>query len=73
MSPEERNEGAEEEIEDLEAPAVAQGDVAGGAKACMQPTCKNQSKVVGLCEGETCVATAFDCTAETHYVTVYER
>jgi hypothetical protein len=73
VSPEEQNEGAEEAIEDLEAPAAAQGDVAGGAKACLPPTCKNASKTVGLCEGETCVVTSWDCTGDTHYVTVFEK
>ncbi len=40
MTDEERKEeGAEEAIEDLEAPAAAQEDVAGGKIQCKTPTC----------------------------------
>jgi hypothetical protein len=47
MTDEERKrEGAEEEIEDLEAPAAAQEDVAGGGMACHpSPTCGRPSAV----------------------------
>ncbi len=51
MTDEERqDEGAEEAIEDLEAPAAAQDDVAGGViacnlptKGCSNPTCTSQT------------------------------
>ena len=44
MTDEQRNEeGAEEAIEDLEAPAEAQGDVAGGA--CPVATCFSPSNI----------------------------
>jgi hypothetical protein len=52
MTDQEKNqEGAEESIEDLEAPAEAQGDVAGGKCAatmqCIRPTC------IGTCSNAT--------------------
>lgn len=65
MTHEEVNkEGAEEEIEDLEAPAEAQGDVAGGYINC-RPTnnCAPVNTVVAcnpptqLCSLPTCVQT----------------
>ena len=44
MTEEERNEeGAEDPIEDLQAPAEAQKDVAGGAGGCGTPTCGKPS------------------------------
>ena len=61
MTDEQRNEeGAEEAIEDLDAPAAEQGDVAGGMcykpslicpkptdfDACQKPTCKTTEVVV---------------------------
>jgi hypothetical protein len=61
VTDEQRNEGAEEAIEDLEAPAAAQDDVAGGwcsGKAsqicekpsdftgCQKPTCKTTEVVI---------------------------
>ena len=59
---EKHDEGAEEAIEDLEAPADAQGDVAGGAAAkcpvagvttvrCAPPSCTG----VSHCAGKTTV------------------
>jgi hypothetical protein len=52
MTDQEKNqEGAEESIEDLEAPAEAQGDVAGGKCSvtlqCLMPTC------IGTCSNLT--------------------
>jgi hypothetical protein len=52
MTDQEKNqEGAEESIEDLEAPAEAQGDVAGGKCSvtlqCRTPTC------LGTCSNKT--------------------
>jgi hypothetical protein len=53
MTDQEKNqEGSEESIEDLEAPASAQSDVAGGAgKLCGPNSCGNPSMV---CYGSTC-------------------
>jgi hypothetical protein len=60
MTDDERNrEGSEESIEDLEAPAAAQGDVTGG-KLCGPKSCGNPSMV---CYGPTCgQATGINCT-----------
>jgi len=56
--------GAEEPIEDLEAPATAQSDVVGGA-GCGKPSLE--------CIGSTCVLTEADCIGKkTHVVIVYE-
>lgn len=65
-------EGAEEAIEDLEAPATAQEDVAGGlcpsntachlpTQACSNPTCTSQTYCKGTAQGcakPTCQVTA---------------
>jgi hypothetical protein len=49
-----RDEGAEEQVEDLEAPAETQGDVAGGAgDVCAAPT--------EYCVPGTCVDTVSRC------------
>jgi hypothetical protein len=55
MTPDEKkDEGAEEPIEDLEAPAEAQGDVEGGAgNICAQPTT--------FCVEPSCVDTVKNC------------
>ncbi len=53
-----REEGAEEAIEDLEAPAAAQEDVAGGRKLCGPRSCGNPSIV---CEGVSCMETWTKC------------
>ncbi len=69
MTDEERNEeGAEERIEDLEAPAGSQEDVAGGAANCIPPTCPGPSQVVVLCEGPTCHDTRAECGSATHVI-----
>ena len=73
MTEEERNaEGAEESVEDLQAPAAAQEDVAGGAGNCGTPTCGKPSI---RCEGNTCVVSAAYCTDKTatHDIRVYEQ
>ena len=65
MTDEERNEeGAEEEIEDLEAPVEAQDDVAGGLGPCRptnacNPThtvvhCPKGNSITQMCEAPTC-------------------
>ena len=60
------DEGAEEAIEDLEAPAEAQSDVAGG-EGCGKPSMQ--------CLAPTCDATAAFCYDKpaTHDVIVYEQ
>ncbi len=60
-------EGAEEGIEDLEAPAVAQDDVAGGIACPGKPSM--------VCASPTCVATAAVCRAKppSHDIVVYEQ
>jgi len=59
-------EGAEEAIEDLEAPADAQSDVAGG-EGCGKPSLE--------CFEPTCTASAAFCInrTATHDVIVYEQ
>jgi hypothetical protein len=63
MTDDEPNEGTEEPIEDLEAPAESQGDVAGGVG------CGNPSMI---CVDDTCDATAARCTKLSHRIVVYE-
>jgi hypothetical protein len=71
MTDEERNaEGAEESIEDLEAPAEAQGDVAGGVVKCATPTCGGDSTVSTFCQGITCSKTKSQCSLDTAAVVV---
>jgi hypothetical protein len=66
MTDEERNdEGAEEEVEDLEAPAEAQEDVAGGA--CPANTCRYTT----YCLEQTCKATKRACLPGTHDEILY--
>jgi hypothetical protein len=67
------NELSDETIEDLEAPAASQSDVAGGADGCAPPTCMNGSKIRGLCNQPSCQATALNCTADSHYILVQEH
>jgi hypothetical protein len=69
MTPDEaESEGAEEAIEDLEAPASAQEDVAGGA-GC-SPTCGDPSMI---CQGQTCWDTVAKCTGPTSKIVVREE
>jgi hypothetical protein len=69
---EREKEGAEEQVEDLQAPAEAQDDVAGGAGGCSPPTCGKPSV---RCGGNTCVVTDAYCTekSKTHDNVVYEQ
>lgn len=60
---EDEDEGAVEEIEDLDAPAEAQDDIAGGE--CIQPTKAG-------CIGKTCEQTKMGCIG-TEFPTVYAR
>ena len=72
MTEAERNdEGAEEPIEDLEAPARGLEDVAGGA-GCGHPSCAVDTMD---CSVPTCEATQRYCREETdsRNVIVYER
>ena len=60
-------EGAEEAIEDLEAPADAQSDVAGG-QGCGKPS--------AVCLDPTCEATEAICVGTktaTHRIVVYDQ
>jgi len=64
MTDEERSrEGAEEEIEDLEAPAAAQGEVAGGIGCAPTNACRPVNTVVHCqpptqyCHEPTCAET----------------
>jgi hypothetical protein len=68
---ERKKEGAEEQVEDLEAPAETQEDVAGGA-GCQGGSCGRPSL---RCAGGTCVATDAYCTEKTatRDVVVYEQ
>lgn len=64
MTDDEREEGAEEAIEDLEAPAAAQRDVAGGLMdgpvKCATPTCIRATINV-WCVPPTCAQSLQDC------------
>jgi hypothetical protein len=65
MTEEERSaEGGEETIEDLDAPAAAQADVAGGV-GCGRPSLD--------CASPTCAITAAYCAdnSRTHKIVVY--
>jgi hypothetical protein len=60
MTDDERNaEGTGEPIEDLEAPAAAQADVAGGN--CASPTCLRSTKIRVYCDQPTCHDTVQVC------------
>ena len=63
-------EGAGESIEDLEAPAAAQDDVAGGSIKCATPTCGGDSTISTFCKGVTCSKTASECGLGTAAVIV---
>jgi hypothetical protein len=63
----------EEQIEDLEAPAAAQAQVAGGAHGCIQPSCADaNSQVEVLCASATCRDTKSGCEWDTHAIVVHE-
>jgi hypothetical protein len=65
--------GNEETIEDLEAPAAAQANVAGGAQACIEPSCADANTQVELvCAIPTCHATKSNCGWETHAIVIHE-
>lgn len=70
MTDEQRSrEGDEEAIEDLEAPAAVQRDVAGGS--CIAPSCiAPDTQLVGVCIDPTCKATALACAEASHVVVV---
>ena len=78
MTDEERKrEAADEEIEDLEAPAAEQGDVIGGKVICAKPTntCApgNTTGVETYCGLPTCKATKSACGQTTSVILVYEQ
>ncbi len=71
MTEEERSaEGVEEAIEDLEAPADAQENVAGGVIKCVPPTCAGDSDISTFCRTPTCAKTAAECRLDTAAVVV---
>jgi hypothetical protein len=57
--------GDEERIEDLNAPATAQGDVAGGQ-------CPKETHIMWGCVGDTCKATDARCTDNSAVIMVSE-
>jgi hypothetical protein len=63
----------DETIEDLEAPAEMQQQVAGGLVDCISPTCLNDSKVRTWCQDGTCNDTKAACANATGYVVIYEQ
>jgi hypothetical protein len=72
MSPDEHDEGFEEAIEDLEAPAMMQADVAGGANACITPTCLNEkTSLKTWCQDVSCASkppSETACTNASSYI-----
>lgn len=72
MTDEERKrEGAEEEIEDLEAPASAQEDVAGGGMACHPaPSCGRPSAVCDAGTPMSCEITQAFCQLKSRKIVV---
>jgi len=60
-----------ETIEDLEAPADALDQVAGGQIVCAEPTCAGSKVRVG-CDLPTCLDTASACENATAAVVVHE-
>jgi hypothetical protein len=65
MTEEDHNdEGAAEPIEDLEAPAATQDDVAGG-RGCGKPSM--------ICDSPTCDITAAECTKMSQKIEVFEQ
>ncbi|HXD57093.1 MAG TPA: hypothetical protein VN606_04210 [Thermoleophilaceae bacterium] len=73
MTDEERKrEGAEEEIEDLEAPASAQEDVAGGGMACHPaPSCGRPSVVCAPNQPGSCEVTQAVCDRNSHKIVIF--
>ncbi len=67
---ERREEGAEEAIEDLEAPAAAQEDVAGGRKLCGPRSCGSPSLV---CDALSCTMTATRCSQLSKKIDVFAQ
>jgi hypothetical protein len=67
-------EGADEAIEDLEAPAAAQSDIAGGAH-CLPPSCARSTDIVVACSdlSPSCAATAWDCSAATKAIIIHAQ
>jgi hypothetical protein len=72
MTDEDRErEGAEEPIEDLDAPAEAQGDVVGGGMACSpRPTCGRPSVVCAADQPGSCEVTKAFCELNSRRIVV---
>jgi hypothetical protein len=67
------NEGAGEEIEDLEAPGATTEGVVGGAMGCTPPSCAaKDSSFITLCDPPTCNATKSECDDGTHVLIVHQ-
>jgi hypothetical protein len=64
---------AEEAIEDLEAPAAAQAEVAGGQVICAKPTCNPPSNIRGYCQLPTCGQSKSACGSGSIVILVYEQ
>jgi hypothetical protein len=75
MTDEERSrEGAEEPIEDLEAPAEAQGDVVGGGMACHPAgTCGKPSAVCADFSPGSCEVTKADCQLNSRKIVIFAQ
>jgi hypothetical protein len=58
---EQREEGAEEPIEDLQAPAESLHHITGGDHVCTKPTCHGKTDYMGYCLGATCRDTVNVC------------
>jgi hypothetical protein len=71
MTDEERQrEGAEEPIEDLEAPAEAQADVVGGLGCTPSPTCGRPSAVCGQSAPQSCEITQAFCQLKSRKIVI---
>lgn len=75
MTPEQHTgDGENELIEDLDAPAAAQADVAGGKVACADPTCVGPGTSIDVfCNKPTCAITRSACGEASRTILVYEQ
>jgi hypothetical protein len=71
---ERRREGAEDEIEDLEAPARSQDDVMGGAH-CIPPSCAKNTDIVVACSdlSPSCKASTFGCQDGSRVIVIHAQ
>jgi hypothetical protein len=73
MTDEPRNEGVEEEIEDLEAPAESLGDVRGGANPCLGETLATDGHVYLCNTPGSCVHTQAQCLIPSEAIVLHEQ